>query len=44
MVETTAFGAAFTAGYAIGVWDMCSVKPDCDTFLPTITKEGNHFV
>jgi len=40
MIESTALGAALAAGFAVNLWSMHGVKSDCNTFVPTITEEG----
>lgn len=40
MFETTSLGAALAAGFAVGTWDMHSIKSDCDTISPSVTEEG----
>lgn len=41
MVETTAMGAALAAGLAIGLWDIQSFKSESDTFVSSLSKQGN---
>lgn len=42
MIELTALGAALAAGFAVNLWNMHSVKSDCNTFIPNITEQGEH--
>lgn len=44
MVETTALGAALSAGFAVGIWSMHSIKSDCDPFMPKVTEAGKYFL
>lgn len=44
MLDTTALGAAFAAGFAVGIWNMNTVESNYDTFVQTLPRKGKSFV